>query len=58
MENIDLNELRRRLLNNQQNGTSTNDTAVFITPEGRIQDNPRGDQNASKVPDRTFAQMP
>jgi|LakMenEpi03Aug12_release.lakeMendotaPanAssembly.Ray.scaffolds.fasta_scaffold5398185_1 hypothetical protein len=55
MDNIDLNELRRRLLANQQQGSSTDDTAVFITPEGRIQSNNRGVQNSSKVPDRTFA---
>jgi hypothetical protein len=55
MENIDLNELRRRLLANQQRGSSTNEEAVFITPEGRIQQGGRGIQNGSKVPDRTFA---
>jgi hypothetical protein len=57
MENLDLNELRRRLLTNQQRGTSDEDDAVYVNKDGNIimGGRNRGEQNVSRVPDKTFA---
>jgi len=57
MENLDLNELRRRLLANQQNGSSNEENAVYVDPTGKIimGGRNRGQQNVSRVPDKTFA---
>lgn len=57
MENLDLNELRRRLLTNQQRGTSDENDAVYVNKDGNIimGGRNRGEQNVSRVPDKTFA---
>jgi hypothetical protein len=57
MENLDLNELRRRLLTNQQRGTSGENDAVYVNKDGNIimGGRNRGEQNVSRVPDKTFA---
>jgi len=57
MENLDLNELRRRLLTNQQRGTSGENDAVYVDSKGNIimGGRNRGEQNVSRVPDKTFA---
>lgn len=65
-EQLDLNELRTRVLQSQRNGNPTPDSeSIFITPEGRIQvgnaNSPsdsnatRGTRTGSKLPPTVFA---
>ena len=63
MSELDLNELRRRVLQNQNQGsdatpTSGNGGSVFVGPDGTIRmggANDRGVRNESKLPPTVFA---
>jgi hypothetical protein len=63
MSELDLNELRRRVLQNQNQGSdaspaSGNGGSVFVGPNGEIRmggANDRGVRNESKLPPTVFA---
>jgi hypothetical protein len=61
MSELDLNELRRRVLQNQDQGsdsTQGNGGSVFVGPDGTIRmggANDRGVRNESKLPPTVFA---
>lgn len=63
MSELDLNELRRRVLQNQNQGSDTsqpggNGGSVFVGPDGTIRmggANDRGVRNESKLPPTVFA---
>lgn len=63
-EQLDLNQLRERVLQNQRRGSTTSDNeSVFITPEGQIevgnsgasQGTNRGTRTGTKLPPTVFA---
>jgi hypothetical protein len=59
MAELDLNELRRRVIQNQNSGdTQSNNQSVFVGPNGEIrmgENNDRGVRNESKLPPTVFA---
>lgn len=61
MAELDLNELRKRVLNNQSQsseGTTPDSQSVFVGPDGTIRmgnSNSRGVRNESKLPPTVFA---
>lgn len=58
MTQVDLNELRNRVLSNQQQDVDMPKAAnksVFVDREGNIQLDAQGQRNLSKVPMKTFA---
>jgi hypothetical protein len=59
MAELDLNELRRRVVDNQNSGdTQSTSQSVFVGPNGEIrmgENNDRGVRNESKLPPTVFA---
>jgi hypothetical protein len=59
MAELDLNELRRRVIQNQNSGdTQSTNQSVFVGPNGEIrmgENNDRGVRNESKLPPTVFA---
>jgi hypothetical protein len=59
MAELDLNELRRRVVQNQNSGdTQSTNQSVFVGPNGEIrmgENNDRGVRNESKLPPTVFA---
>lgn len=62
MSELDLNELRRRIVENQNSGdTQSTNQSVFVGPNGEIrmgENNDRGVRNESKLPPTVFALYP